>query len=425
LDGVPLGDATTDANGNATLANLNLAGLQAGSYAGYLSVSFAGDASYLGGNAATNLIINPAPLTVTADNQTRLYGAADPTFTVSYSGFVNGETLATSGITGAASLTAADTADSPVGSYTIAIAADTLAAQNYAFTLVNGTLTVTQETIAVASAEVMATLTASSNVQVVIQSGGSLTVDAPLLLDAGGAVRVLEGGTLAVSGIEAAAGAVGITLDDGTLQADGDLSTAAPITIGGGATVNTNGFHVTIDSNLASTWGGLCKIGAGTLTLSGNNSYGGDTLDSGGTLELTSAAALSSMGSLVVSDGNCVVLDDSGAGGAPQTAVLVASPSAAVFQVEAPAEPVTPAVVASPANTVLEIPAAPAKVPAATAAASTVVTTAVAISPANTVLEIPAAPAKVPATAAASTVVTPATVSTSAGAAGLASAAAP
>ena len=51
--------------------------------------------------------------------------------------------MATSGITGAPSLSTTATAASGVGSYPITIAAGTLAAANYTFTFVNGSLSVT------------------------------------------------------------------------------------------------------------------------------------------------------------------------------------------------------------------------------------------------------------------------------------------
>ena len=38
------------------------------------------------------LTINKATLTVTADNKIKEYGAANPTFTLTYSGFKNSET---------------------------------------------------------------------------------------------------------------------------------------------------------------------------------------------------------------------------------------------------------------------------------------------------------------------------------------------
>ena len=39
-----------------------------------------------------NLTVTPAPLTITANGVSRIYGASDPALGVSYSGFVNGET---------------------------------------------------------------------------------------------------------------------------------------------------------------------------------------------------------------------------------------------------------------------------------------------------------------------------------------------
>src|SRR4029077_8858918 len=49
------------------------------------------------------LTVTAAPVTVTAASATRAYGAANPTFTASYAGFVNGDTAAV--LTGAPALT--------------------------------------------------------------------------------------------------------------------------------------------------------------------------------------------------------------------------------------------------------------------------------------------------------------------------------
>ena len=91
------------------------------------------------------LTVNKATLTVTANNASRAYGSANPAFTASYGGFKNGQTLATSGVTGSPSLTTTATATSLVAGnpYTITAAAGTLAATNYQFTFANGQLTVT------------------------------------------------------------------------------------------------------------------------------------------------------------------------------------------------------------------------------------------------------------------------------------------
>jgi len=58
---------------------------------------FPGSADYLIASATATFTISPAPLTVSADNQTRVYGSPNPTLTVSYQGFVNGETAASLG----------------------------------------------------------------------------------------------------------------------------------------------------------------------------------------------------------------------------------------------------------------------------------------------------------------------------------------
>src|SRR5262249_48253664 len=91
-----------------------------------------------------NLTITKATLTVTANDRSRLSGSPNPTFTASYTGFKNGETLATGGVTGSPSLATTATPGSPVpGPYPIAAALGTLAANNYAFVFVNGSLTIT------------------------------------------------------------------------------------------------------------------------------------------------------------------------------------------------------------------------------------------------------------------------------------------
>ncbi|MEI6601496.1 MAG: YDG domain-containing protein, partial [Comamonadaceae bacterium] len=54
--------------------------------------------------------ITKAHLTVTADNQSRLYGASNPTFTQAISGFVNSENASSAGVTGTATGSTAATA---------------------------------------------------------------------------------------------------------------------------------------------------------------------------------------------------------------------------------------------------------------------------------------------------------------------------
>jgi hypothetical protein len=90
-----------------------------------------------------NLTITKATLTVTADNKTRSQGTANPLLTWSYSGFKNSENLTTSGVTGSPVCTTTATQFSPVGPYPITCTIGTLAANNYDFSFVAGTLQVT------------------------------------------------------------------------------------------------------------------------------------------------------------------------------------------------------------------------------------------------------------------------------------------
>ncbi len=95
-----------------------------------------------------NLTITKAPLTVTADDKTKTYGAANPAFTVHYSGFKPGDTLATS-VTGDPSVTTTATLTSHVATYPITVSVGTLASSNYSFTYAPGTLTVEKKLMTV------------------------------------------------------------------------------------------------------------------------------------------------------------------------------------------------------------------------------------------------------------------------------------
>jgi uncharacterized delta-60 repeat protein len=81
-------------------------------------------------------LVTPAPLTITADDQTKVAGDPLPTLTASYSGFVNGDTPDSLTTPVSLSTYTGDTA----GSYPIVASGATSA--NYTITFVNGTLTV-------------------------------------------------------------------------------------------------------------------------------------------------------------------------------------------------------------------------------------------------------------------------------------------
>ncbi|KQC01619.1 S-layer family protein, partial [Pedobacter sp. Hv1] len=86
---------------------------------------------------ATALTINPAALTYTANSVSRPYGTANPTFTGTATGLVNGETLATA-TTGSLSFSSNATNSSNVGTYAINGSGLTANNGNYVFAQAGG-----------------------------------------------------------------------------------------------------------------------------------------------------------------------------------------------------------------------------------------------------------------------------------------------
>jgi hypothetical protein len=111
--------------------------------AGQVSVkaSQAGNADYAAATPVTqSFTVSPAVLTATASNASMTYGQPIPSFTYTAAGFVNGDTAAV--LSGAPAESTTATSTSAPGSYTITITQGTLAAANYTFAFVNGTLTI-------------------------------------------------------------------------------------------------------------------------------------------------------------------------------------------------------------------------------------------------------------------------------------------
>ena len=79
----------------------------------HIAASGAASANYAITEVGGNLTNTPAALTITANNTNKIYGADNPTFTASYSGFTNGDTAAS--LTTPVSLATTATAASPAG----------------------------------------------------------------------------------------------------------------------------------------------------------------------------------------------------------------------------------------------------------------------------------------------------------------------
>jgi hypothetical protein len=157
--------------------------------------------AYANASGTGTLVINPAPLTVTANNATKVYGAPNPPFSVAYSGFVNNETPSVLG--GALTFSTPATISSPVGSY--AITPSGLTSTNYAITFVSGTLRVTlaPNSIYVLNSSASGALTMSSNAS--IRLPGTLIVDSSstsAISASGNALVTASGGVLVAGGVQ-------------------------------------------------------------------------------------------------------------------------------------------------------------------------------------------------------------------------------
>jgi len=165
----------------ATIVNGNLHIVGAGS--SVITASQPGNTDYTAATAVPEtLTINKAPLNIKANSQAISYGAAIPTLTVTYTGFVNGETSAV--LTTQPAITTTALTTSPVGGYPIT--ASGAAAANYAITYTAGTLTIgkASQTITFATlqpamyggAAIVPSATASSGLPIVYTSSDTTII---------------------------------------------------------------------------------------------------------------------------------------------------------------------------------------------------------------------------------------------------------
>ncbi len=178
------------------------------------------------------LTVNRAPLTITANDVSRSYGAANPTLTASYAGLVNGDTSA---VVSGLSLTTTATSGSSIGDYTITALGGT--ASNYAISDVNGTLTVTRAPLTITANDVSRvygasnpTLTASYSGLVngdtsAVVSGLKLATKATSASNVGGYTITASGGTASNYAISDVNGTLTVTRAPLTITAN-DVSRA-------------------------------------------------------------------------------------------------------------------------------------------------------------------------------------------------------
>ncbi|TCU96311.1 autotransporter-associated beta strand repeat-containing protein [Roseateles saccharophilus] len=132
-----------------------------------------------------------------------------------------------------------------------------------------------------------------------------------------GGGTTLAAGTLALGSAAALGSAGSIAFNGGTLQFSAGNTTDYSARFSNAASqaynLDTNGQAVTLASALTSSGGSLTKSGAGTLTLTGANSYGGSTTISAGSLQIGAGGMTGSLGGGNVSNNATLVLDRSDA----------------------------------------------------------------------------------------------------------------
>ncbi|MGI4750144.1 MAG: MBG domain-containing protein [Janthinobacterium lividum] len=187
--------ATVDASGNVHI-------LSAGTTV--ITASQAGNSNYnAAASVAQTLTVNKAALTITADNQTKTYNTANPALTISYSGFVNGET--SSNLTTLPTIITAATTASAVGAYPVTVSG--AVSNNYQITYVNGVLSVypgTQTITFTASPKTYGdpdfalNAVASSGLPVTYSSSNT----AVATVDANGLVHIVSAGNVTISALQ-------------------------------------------------------------------------------------------------------------------------------------------------------------------------------------------------------------------------------
>jgi hypothetical protein len=268
-----------------------------------VTASQAGDTN---NSAATpvldTIVVNPAALTVTAANATRVFGAANPALTGTYAGAVNGDTFTVSGTTMAAAVSA-------VGTYPITPTATGTDLADYAVTYVNGTLTVTGASTTTALTSSASAITAGQSVTF------TATVKAGTTPVTVGTVTFLNGTTSIGTGVLNASGVATFTTSTLPVGAnpsftasygattDYAASVSAPVTVTVAAP-GVAGTTTTVAANPVSIIAGGSVTLAATVASSSGTATGMVTFTNGsaslGTANLSAGVATLTIATLPV-----------------------------------------------------------------------------------------------------------------------------
>jgi len=220
------GDSPASLDAPVSLNTAATAGSAAGAYS--ITASGAADANYTISFVSGTLTVSKAPLTITAQDKGKVYGAALPALTAAYSGFVNGDTSAS--LDTPVSLSTTATAGSAVGAYPIT--ASGAADVNYTIGFVNGTLTVSRAALTITAQDKNKAYGAAVPALTAAYSGfvngdTSASLDTPVSLSTT-ATAASAVGTYPITATGAVDANYTISFANGTLTVD-----KAPLTITG------------------------------------------------------------------------------------------------------------------------------------------------------------------------------------------------
>ena len=228
LSGFANGDGTNVVSGEPVLSTAATNDSPVGQYPIVIGLGTLSATNYSFSLTNGVLTVGKAMLTVTADNQARLYGQTNPVFTFEYSGLVDGD--GTNVLSGSPALSTVAITNTPVGQYSIVTASGTLNATNYALNLVNGTLTINPTPLSVVAEDVTRQYGTANPAFAVTYSGFVNQEDSNVL---GGALTVSSAtdattgvGTYAIVPAGLTSTNYTITFTDGTLTI-----TQAPLTV--------------------------------------------------------------------------------------------------------------------------------------------------------------------------------------------------
>ncbi len=318
FSGFPSGQGSSNLTGLTCTASVSPTST-VGTYVSHCSG--ATNANYTFSYVSGTVTVTPALLTVTANNVSKAFGAAVPALTATISGYVNGQTAATSGVTGSPVCTTTATTTSAGGTYPITCSIGTLAAVNYTFNFVAGTLTVTFSQTIVCDHLGSIVVTSGQSVlippgclqigDISVQTNGSLEIEGSLII---GSIGFSSGAGLEICSTNVAGG-ISATLSGTRIVVGSQSAECLGNALVGNVSLNSNVTGVTFDNNLGlgsvainSNGNGVQATGngwAGSVTVQKNS--GGATVTSNailGSLNVTS-----NTGS--VSDGGNAVIGSS------------------------------------------------------------------------------------------------------------------